>query len=306
MADEAAIINNPDSTPGAVSTGYQLQNTNMVAGRVGMDATVVTGGTGQCVLEISGPVDVNGVLYSIGSAVTFTLTVAGTYYIHLAGSGNNLTPTIGTGANTFDPDKNARYTDTGSYRVLNWVVYFDGVTAEAVRLLTPENGENESTFNELNIETANITNINYTESTKVFAYLSSNQNINVTSPIKISFNAEYFDIQSEFDTSTNIFTAKKAGYYIINAAISIIPYAALPYPNDDNKFAYLYINGNKYPNASANMGFIHSKGGGRINFSIIVYLDINDTVEIYTESQTDYATYTIESVNTFLNISSIL
>ena len=143
MADEAAIINNPDSTPGAVSTGYQLQNTNMVAGRVGMDATVVTGGTGQCVLEISGPVDVNGVLYSIGSAVTFTLTVAGTYYIHLAGSGNNLTPTIGTGANTFDPDKNARYTDTGSYRVLNWVVFYDGTTSYPHRLVNPQNATND-------------------------------------------------------------------------------------------------------------------------------------------------------------------
>lgn len=152
MANEAAIINNPDSTPGAVSTGYQLQNTGMVAARVGMDASVVTGGTGQCVLEISGPVDVNGVLYSINSAVTFALTVAGTYYIHLAGSGNNLTPTIGTGANTFDPDKNARYTDTGSYRVLNWVIYFDGTDATVYRLLTPEYSEIETRIKSAYIE----------------------------------------------------------------------------------------------------------------------------------------------------------
>jgi len=35
-------------------------------------------------------------------------------------------------------------------------VYFDGVTAEAVRLLTPENGENESRFNDVYIETLTL------------------------------------------------------------------------------------------------------------------------------------------------------
>lgn len=142
MANEAEIINNPDSTPGAVSTGYQLQNTNMVAARVGEDKTVVEGGTGECKLLISGPVDVDGTQYTINSDVTFTLTTAGAYYIHLSGTGDNLTPTIGlatTYPHTFDADKNARYTDTGSYRVLNWIVYYDGTTARAHRIITPEN-----------------------------------------------------------------------------------------------------------------------------------------------------------------------
>jgi len=139
MANEAQIINNPDSTPGAVSTGYQLQNTGMVSQRVGIDKTVVEGGTGECVLKISGPVDVNGVMYTIQSEVTFTLTTAGKYFIHLATGGTGtLTPTIGTGANTFDDDKNARYTDTGTFRVLNWVIYYDGTTAYVHRLITPE------------------------------------------------------------------------------------------------------------------------------------------------------------------------
>ena len=37
MANEASILNNPTSVPEAVSTGYQRQNTNIVAARVGMD-----------------------------------------------------------------------------------------------------------------------------------------------------------------------------------------------------------------------------------------------------------------------------
>lgn len=143
MANEAQRINNPDSTPGAVSTGYQLQNTHLVSKSQGLDLSVVTPGTGNCKLEISGPVDVNGEIYTINSAVTFTLSTAGKYYIHLAGSGANLTPTIGTGANTFDADKNARYTNTGTYRVLNWVIYYNGTTSFVHRLTNPYNADND-------------------------------------------------------------------------------------------------------------------------------------------------------------------
>ena len=138
MANEAEIINNPDSTPGAVSTGYQLQNTNLVAQRTGIDKTYVSGGVGKVTIEISGPVDVNGVLYNIKSQTVLTPPSAGRYYITLQGAGPQyLTPTLGTSAGTFDPLKNARY-DANNYRVLNWVIYFDGTTCYANRLLTPE------------------------------------------------------------------------------------------------------------------------------------------------------------------------
>lgn len=136
MANEAEILNNPTSTPVAVSTGYQRQNTNAVAARVGMDATVVSGGSGQCTLEISGPVDVNGVLYPIRSQRIFTLSSADRYYIYLDGSGNYLTPTITTNAGTFDADKNARYT-AGGYRILNWIIDYDGSNAVAHKWLQP-------------------------------------------------------------------------------------------------------------------------------------------------------------------------
>lgn len=158
MANEFERIPNPDSLPGDVSTGYQLQNTNLVSQRVGLDCSVVIGGTGECVLEISGPVDVNGEIYTCNAQVTFTLTTAGKYYIHLAGSGANLTPTIGTGANTFDPDKNARYTDAGTYRVLNWVIYYDGTTAVSERWHNITKDDN--LFEKIDIETADIVTSN--------------------------------------------------------------------------------------------------------------------------------------------------
>ena len=137
MANEAEIINNPDSTPGAVSTGYQLQNTNLVAQRTGIDKTYVSGGAGTVTVEISGPVDVNGVLYNIKSQTVLTPPAAGRYYITLQGAGQYLTPKLGTSAGTFDPLKNARY-DSSGYRVLNWVIYFDGTNCYANRLITPE------------------------------------------------------------------------------------------------------------------------------------------------------------------------
>lgn len=137
MANEVAIINNPDSTPGAVSSGYQAQNTRMAAASAGMDASVVSGGDGACYVEISGPVDVNGVLYSCNAKATLTPPSAGNYYIYLSGSGSNLTPVIGTDPGTFDASKNARYT-TGGYRVLNWRIYYDGTTCYVARWLQPD------------------------------------------------------------------------------------------------------------------------------------------------------------------------
>jgi hypothetical protein len=124
MSNEATIINNPDSTPGAVSTGYQRQNTRFIAQANGVDHTIVEAyAVNQVKVKISGPVDVNGVLYEIDTEATLTITVTGRYIVYLAGSGNNLTPTLlntTTSFGTFDDSKNARY--YSSQRVLNWVI----------------------------------------------------------------------------------------------------------------------------------------------------------------------------------------
>lgn len=130
MANEATIINNPDNTPGLVSTGYQLQNTGFIAQRNGVDNTAINvNGTSQVDVEISGPVDVNGVLYSITTQATLTLSVTGRYCVYLNGSGDYLTPTLVLLSSTaFDDTKNARY--YSGYRVLNWIIDFNSVTPE--------------------------------------------------------------------------------------------------------------------------------------------------------------------------------
>jgi hypothetical protein len=134
MANEASILNNPTSIPEAVSTGYQRQNVNIVAARVGMDESVVVGGAGKCTLKVSGPIDVNGVLYTIDSEVEFSLDTAGEYIIYLEDSiAGHLTPKITSQPGLFVADKNAHYTADG-YRILNWLIQYDGTTAIAYKV----------------------------------------------------------------------------------------------------------------------------------------------------------------------------
>jgi hypothetical protein len=127
MADEFEIQNNPDNSPGAVSTGYQRQNTNSEVSRNGIDLSIVTPGTtnGDIDIEISGGVDVNGVMYSCKTLKTLTVS-AGVYYIKLtAGSTTDyLTPVLQTGNGSLDASKNARY-DSGE-RILNWILVSSG------------------------------------------------------------------------------------------------------------------------------------------------------------------------------------
>jgi hypothetical protein len=134
MANEASIINNPDNIPGAASSGYQAQNTRFIAQANGLDCSVVKGGVGQCTVKISGPVDVNDVLYSIASDAVLTPALGvGNYLIYLDGAGNNLTPTLTMTPGDFDETKNAHYT-AGGKRILNWLVKYDGTNCRAYKL----------------------------------------------------------------------------------------------------------------------------------------------------------------------------
>lgn len=139
MANEAQIINNPTSTPEAVSTGYQRQNVKTEAMHNGIDMSYIEGGVGQCVLKISGPVDVNGILYNIIEDETFSTFAggAGRYIIYLDGTGDNLTPKITQIPGTFDASKNAHYT-AGGKRILNWLITYDGT------IVIPTKIENEN------------------------------------------------------------------------------------------------------------------------------------------------------------------
>jgi hypothetical protein len=137
MAQEFEILENPTSNPEAVSTGYQRQNTNMLAGRVGVDLSYVEADGADAVVKIAGPVDVNGILYTCKQAATLTPAAAGAYFIRLKDAGGDfLEPELTQDAITWDPSKMGFY-DTSGRRALNWVVRFDGVATSEIRKIYP-------------------------------------------------------------------------------------------------------------------------------------------------------------------------
>lgn len=134
MADELEIINNPDSTPVAVSTGYQAQNTRAVADSNGIDCTVVEASGGSVILRVSGPVDVNGTLYKITTEATLTPTGAGNWFVYLeSGSAGYLTPKLTNSGSQFVDNKNAHYTSSNE-RILNWLIQHDGTNAKVFKV----------------------------------------------------------------------------------------------------------------------------------------------------------------------------
>ncbi|HPA72442.1 MAG TPA: hypothetical protein PKY31_09240 [Spirochaetota bacterium] len=137
MAQEFEILENPTSSPEAVSTGYQRQNTNMLAGRVGVDLSYVEADGADAVVKIAGPVDVNGILYQCKQEVTLTPASEGAWFIRLKDAGGDfLEPELTQDAITWDPSKMGFY-DISGRRVLNWVVRFDGVATSEVRKIYP-------------------------------------------------------------------------------------------------------------------------------------------------------------------------
>ena len=131
MADEIQIITTSadgsswaDLIPGAVSSGYQAQNTNIDASRNGMDKSSISYDfdTSEIVIAPSGVIDVNGLPFAVASEVRLAISSNGDYYIKLvAGTGSTLrSAELTASKGTWDASKNAFY-DSGN-RILNWLI----------------------------------------------------------------------------------------------------------------------------------------------------------------------------------------
>jgi hypothetical protein len=116
-----------DSVPGAVSTGYQNQNTNIEAGRMGIDTTFIfTNFVGTSVtLKAGGVVDVDGVPFTIKSDLSINLSgVDGqNLWIYLADGSTSQDKTVAltTTPPEWDESKGGYYTSAGK-RVLSWII----------------------------------------------------------------------------------------------------------------------------------------------------------------------------------------
>lgn len=102
------------------------------------------------------------------------------------------------------------------------------------------------------------------------AYINNAQTVPATTDTKLAFNAEAFDTNACFDTSTYRFTPNVAGYYQINIGVQI--------GGTTQAFPLLYKNGsaNKYGQFGA------SATSGISTLSALVYMNgTTDYLEAY-------------------------
>jgi hypothetical protein len=110
MANELQILPNPDNIPGAVTSGYQRQNTNFFASTVGLNLLNLTI-TGNILTVLQGGiVEVNGNLYKVPANITKSLDTSKSNYVHLLPVNENyINLNVSQHPGTFNSSKNGYY-----------------------------------------------------------------------------------------------------------------------------------------------------------------------------------------------------
>lgn len=107
------------------------------------------------------------------------------------------------------------------------------------------------------------------------AYMSATtQSYSAATYTKVAFNTEYFDTNSNYDTTNYRFTPTTAGYYQVNVTISVSDNAS----GSVQTYAYLYKNGAAYA-----LGRNYNQGQPLNNsFSCVVSMNgSTDYLEVY-------------------------
>jgi len=106
------------------------------------------------------------------------------------------------------------------------------------------------------------------------AYANSSQNIPSGTWTKVQFNVKSYDIGGNFNTTNYRFTAPVAGYYQVNTSVMIL-YGTV----NATQFTGIYKNGSRYSQSRGQAIIDNNRIGLPVND--IVYLDVNDYIEIY-------------------------
>lgn len=123
VSDNAAADGWVDSSPGAISTGYQSQNTAIQALFNGFDNSAISLNGLNADLAISGIIDDSGLPFVIKTAFSLVLPTTGdNHFLKVTAGASAIERNIvfTTSRGTFDASKNAFYSGTGE-RVLNWI-----------------------------------------------------------------------------------------------------------------------------------------------------------------------------------------
>jgi hypothetical protein len=136
--NEFSQIPNPDNTPGAVSSGYQRQNTNLFVLQTGLDLSCLyLSGDGRIILKSGSVIEYNGVMFKSIEDIDLTSRIINIFissspypeYCFLAFDAETLIPTTDRGV--LIPDKYARYLLDTNYRVLNTCIKMFSWTARS-------------------------------------------------------------------------------------------------------------------------------------------------------------------------------
>ena len=143
--NELQQLSNPDNVPGAVTTGYQRQNTNIFAIQTGLDTTEpFDNGNGLITVPAGGVIEVNGVMFKIVTDVALTKPDANTaYWVEVIDNGDETaTFNLTTRPGKWNPSKQGCYTENNN-RTLNWVSLgnFNESTNLPIRTTTNTIGE---------------------------------------------------------------------------------------------------------------------------------------------------------------------
>jgi len=137
--------------------------------------------------------------------------------------------------------------------------------------------------------------LDFSKQSACSVYLSTNQNITATTETKLQLDTEDYDIQNEFDSSTNYrWTATKDGKYLIRPS-ALFQVAA------DQDYCSLYI----YKNGTAvRRKIMNASGTNNMVISEVTVLDLsaNDYIEVFVENDSHDDTIQAGSLYTRLEI----
>jgi hypothetical protein len=116
MANELQLLPNPDNVPGAVSSGYQRQNTNMFAVQTGFDTLNSTVDETSITVEQGGIIEVNGAMFKVLAAATLNRPVTGLpLYVAVTGNGDGTASlSVVTTRGTWDGSRQGYYLPDGT------------------------------------------------------------------------------------------------------------------------------------------------------------------------------------------------
>jgi hypothetical protein len=121
MAKELNLLPNPDNVPGAVSTGYQRQNTNMFAIQTGLNTLRPIDNVSTVTIETGGLIEVNGSIFKMITPLTLTKP-SYVFYIAISDNGDGTASlSISSTQGTWSQAKQGYYLSNGSRTINNYL-----------------------------------------------------------------------------------------------------------------------------------------------------------------------------------------